>query len=157
MITGASSESPYRMQNETVSQERVTTELPRPSNIAHSKYRTMLKQFWGAYWKRDNWDGAGAPQPWALARDNARLTVEQIYELRKRQLAPAGVSPMVDGGLGVVYKNSIRSVTMEFYNDGGVVTVFANGDDRRAEELADPSELQIDVLARRVQDFLGRI
>ena len=155
-MTAESLSSSYQIQNATVPNGKASNSEIRKAQEPAAAYQRMLVRFWDACRADNNWDGFGAPEPWAIAARRARLFIEEVHSRRDRQIKPVVMSPIVDGGVGLFYKGSRTSIVVEFYNDGAVVVLFKKNQISKVKEEADPNDTQIIRLAGEVQDFLIR-
>ena len=65
----------------------------------------------------DGWNGYSAPAPSALAINNARQFVNELYGVGTTAMR---VAPSAIGGVGITLSKGEKSVYVEFYNDGSI-------------------------------------
>lgn len=119
-------------------------------------YRKALSQLNKAYGARDGWDGDSAPQPLRQAYDITRLLLELVYDRQSEHILPVGASPIVDGGLGLVYKRGRQSIIIEVFNDTSIIYSLRKDGRLRSIESSASDEISILKLSQEVQNFLKR-
>ncbi len=127
--------------------------ISTPLHQMPARYRDALRQFKVAVGARFGWDGAESPVPNVTAERWARWFLETMYESVDRAL-PASVSPIIDGGLGLIYTNGNSRAILEFYNDDGVVALLKRQTVRGTREIPRCNRALIEQLAGEVRDFL---
>lgn len=95
------------------------------------------------------WDGHSAPAPTDRSYYQAREVLEYLSAMR---LYPDSVSPSVEGGIGMVYRNGNRSAYIECTDDDNPVFACWMGDERLIREFA-PDQLHL--LAKEVGGLLA--
>lgn len=72
---------------------------------------------------QDGWNGYVAPRP----SETAILTAKSFIDLLLREkYEPKRLAPSAVGGIGITQRRGSRSVYVEFYNDGTVLTLFSD-------------------------------
>ena len=96
------------------------------------------------------WNGYEAEPPSELALETARRF---IAVLESESLPPTRVAPSVVGGVGITRKVGERRVYVEFYNDGSVHSLFAEGEEAETAAVAPTSEGFL-AIASRMRAYL---
>lgn len=96
------------------------------------------------------WNGYDAEPPSELALETARRF---ITVLESESLPPTRVAPSVVGGVGITRKVGERRVYVEFYNDGSVHSLFAEGEEAETVAVA-PTPEGFRAIASRMRVYL---
>lgn len=125
------------------SRARITETETHPSAARYAELQFGSRQDgdWLYRWNRtidsfrsleDGWDGYGCDPPSTLALVVAK---EFLFELDSWDVEPARISPSVVNGVGFTFRNNLRKVYVEVYNDATVYALFSDGANVRTQPV----------------------
>lgn len=98
------------------------------------------------------WDGYGARPPEKAAIVSAKLFLSQLAE---RDRVPDRIKPSVVGGIGITFKLRQRKCYVEFYNNGTVYALFADGEAEPETCQVPPTAHNYKILIKEIQGYLN--
>lgn len=112
-----------------------------------------LDKLFGYAVLKSGWDGYNAPGPSkrAILRSGTFLT-----RLSGLHLLPVRVAPSVVGGIGITFRNGMREVYVEFYNDGGIHALLSDDTTQHLEDVPlSEAEAQQAAFIARAGEYLN--
>lgn len=98
------------------------------------------------------WDGYSARPPEKTAIVSAKLFLSQLAESDR---APDRIKPSVVGGIGITFKLGQRKCYVEFYNNGTVYALFADGQSEPETCQVPPTAQNYKILIKAIQGYLN--
>jgi hypothetical protein len=99
----------------------------------------------------DNWDsyGAAAPSPWTYYYANEALLI-----LNRQNFPMPQIAASVEEGIGISYRNSNKTATIEFLNSREIVAVRSDGTGNPHAWQVAPNEKDIESALESMHQFL---
>ena len=98
------------------------------------------------------WDGYSARPPEKTAIVSAKLFLSQLAESDR---TPDRIKPSVVGGIGITFKLGQRKCYVEFYNNGTVYALFADGQSDPETCQVPPTAQNYKILIKAIQGYLN--